>query len=129
MLLLLKLTRVAPQAPSSHHEMTSLIADARTLLAHLSKICGSSNIYFRILALSVEKCEKALNSDSFSGTSSFSVRRNGLEGDDTDSLDPEVDFQSYVPKEFTLEWNFPGLTFCWIPMDWMDLFADVGAGF
>ena len=23
----------------------------------------------------------------------------------------EMDFQRYVPKEFILEWNFPGLTF------------------
>ena len=131
-LLLLKLARIAPQPVSPQDEMTSLIADAKALLSHLSRICGSSNIYLRILALSVEKCEKALNSDSTSGTSSL-VRRNLPEsteaGDDVDEVDPEMDFQSYVPKEFTLEWNFPGLTFCWIPIDWMDLFADLGGGF
>ena len=44
-----------------------------------------------------------------------------------DGLDAEMDFQSYVPKEFILEWNFPGLTFCWIPFDFQDLFVDFGA--
>lgn len=43
--------------------MSSLIANAKTLLGELSKVGGSSNIYFRILCLSVEKCKKALNGD------------------------------------------------------------------
>jgi hypothetical protein len=112
--------------------MTSLIVDAKILLSHLGKIRGSSNIYLRILALSVEKCEKALNSDGVSRVGSLSIRSSGLdgiEGDDSEGVDPDMDFQSYIPREFTLEWNFPGLTFCWIPCDWMDLFADFGSGF
>lgn len=64
----------------------------------------------------MEKCEKALGSDPIPG--------NG-QGDE---IDADVDFQSYVPKEFTLEWNFPGLTFCWIPFDFQDLFMDFESG-
>jgi hypothetical protein len=97
--------------------MSSLIADAKTLLGELSKVGGSSNIYFRILCLSVEKCEKALNRDL----------DENMEGN-IDGADAEMDFQSYVPKEFILEWNFPGLTFCWVPFDFQDLFLDFGSG-
>ncbi|KIM93968.1 hypothetical protein OIDMADRAFT_207874 [Oidiodendron maius Zn] len=111
-LLLLKLARLIPSLTN----MSSLIADAKTLLGELSKVDGSSNIYFRILCLSVEKCEKALNGD---------LDQN-MEGS-IDGLDAEMDFQSYVPKEFILEWNFPGLTFCWIPFDFQDLFVDFAA--
>jgi len=111
-LLLLKLARLLPSSTN----MSSLIADAKTLLAELSKVRGSSNIYFRILSVSVEKCEKALNGDV--------AALNGGGG----PMDAEMDFQTYVPKEFILEWNFPGLTFCWIPFDFQDLFLDFGAG-
>ncbi|KAH7370946.1 C6 zinc finger domain protein [Rhexocercosporidium sp. MPI-PUGE-AT-0058] len=114
-LLLLKLARLLP----SSTDMSALISDAKTLLSHLSKVRGSSNIYFRILRLSVEKCEKALNGD---------VAPSGV-GQSNEVVDAEMDFQNYVPKEFILEWNFPGLTFCWIPFDFQDLFMDFGNGF
>lgn len=112
-LLLLKLARLIPSSTN----MSSLISDAKLLLAELSKVRGSSNIYFRILCLSVEKCEKALNGDL---DQNIDASMNGV--------DAEMDFQSYVPKEFILEWNFPGLTFCWIPFDFQDLFLDFGNG-
>ena len=96
--------------------MPALISDAKTLLTHLSKARGSNNIYFRILCLTVEKCERALKEDG--------EGQGGLE-----LVDAEMDFQSYVPKEFILEWNFPGLTFCWIPFDFQDMFLDFGTGF
>ncbi|OBT52755.1 hypothetical protein VE04_04847 [Pseudogymnoascus sp. 24MN13] len=112
-LLLLKLARLIP----SSTKMSSLIGDAKTLLGELSKVGGSSNIYFRILCLSVEKCEKALNGDL-----------NENIGRGIDGADAEMDFQSYVPKEFVMEWNFPGLTFSWIPFDFQDLFSDFGTG-
>ena len=110
---MLKLARLIPSSTN----MSSLISDAKTLLAELSKVRGSSNIYFRILCLSVEKCEKALNGDL---NQNIDANMNGV--------DAEMDFQSYVPKEFILEWNFPGLTFCWIPFDFQDLFMDFGTG-
>jgi hypothetical protein len=112
-LLLLKLARLVPSSTN----MPALIADAKTLLTELSKARVSNNIYFRILCLTVEKCEKAL-------------RESEGEVQDTSRFpDAEMDFQSYVPKEFILEWNFPGLTFCWIPFDFQDMFLDFGTGF
>jgi hypothetical protein len=116
-LLLLKLAHLIPSSTN----MSSLIADAKTLLGELSKVRGSSNIYFRILCLSVEKCEKALNGDL---DQNMDGSMDGIDG-----VDAEMDFQSYVPKEFILEWNFPGLTFCWIPFDFQDLFLDFGSGY
>ena len=108
-LLLLKLALLVPSSTN----MPALIADAKTLLSHLSKASGSNNIYFRILGLTVEKCERALKEDSEGGLN---------------FVEAEMDFQSYVPKEFILEWNFPGLTFCWIPFDFQDIFMDFGTG-
>ncbi|KAF8861438.1 hypothetical protein BDZ45DRAFT_799906 [Acephala macrosclerotiorum] len=113
-LLLLKLARLIPTSTN----MSSLVSDAKVLLSHLSKVRGSGNIYFRILCLTVEKCEKALNGDV--------VPQNPEAG--VTAMDAELDFQTYVPREFILEWNFPGLTFCWIPFDFQDLFMDFGNG-
>ena len=118
-LLLLKLTRLLPGSTN----MPQLIADSKILLAELSKVRGMDNIYFRILSLSVEKCERALKEDIAQTTASES------NGAPLNFPDAEMEFQSYVPKEFTLEWSFPGLTFCWIPFDFQDLFMDFGAGF
>jgi len=103
--------------------MATLIADAKTLLTELSKARGANNIYFRILCLTVEKCEKALRED-------LGEADQAVNGDQVSAFpNAEMDFQSYVPKEFILEWNFPGLTFCWIPFDFQDMFMDFGAGF
>jgi len=93
--------------------MPALIANAKILLAELSKARGSNNIYYRILCLTVEKCEQALKEDLAWGS----------------SPDAELDFQNYIPKEFIQEWNFPGLTFCWIPYDIQNMFLDFGSGF
>lgn len=98
--------------------MSSLISDAKTLCTQLSNVRGSGNIYFRILCLSVEKCEQALSGD---------VAPHISEGGR--AIDAEIDFQTYIPKEFVLEWNFPGLNFCWIPFDFQDIFMDLGNGF
>lgn len=115
-LLLLKLARLMP----SSTDMSSHIADAKILLGELSQIRGASNIYFRILCLSVEKCENALIGDLDQHMDGSAADINGL--------DAEMDFQSYVPKEFISEWNFPGLTFCWVPLDFRDLFLDFETG-
>lgn len=104
--------------------MAQVIADVRILLNELSKARSSHNIYFRILCLSLEKCERALSEDN---------AQNAAE-DQAAAIFPgpyeaDADFQSYVPKEFILEWNFPGLTLCWIPLDFQDMFIDFGTGF
>lgn len=87
--------------------MPALVAEAKSLLTHLSNSGSSNNIYFHILCLTVDKCEKALEEDPGA----------------------EIDFDSYVPKEFISNWNFPGLTFCWVPFDFQDMFQDIGSGF
>lgn len=115
-LLLLKLARLLPP-PSTN--TSQLIKSSKLLLQHLSQIPGSNNIYFRILSLSVEKCEKALRGD-FPHVDSRGEIRGQEEG-----FVAEMEFQSYVPREFILEWNFPGLTFCWIPFDFGELFGDL----
>lgn len=113
-LLLLKLARLLPETTDT----SALVIDAKALLRELSQIQGSNNIYFRILSVSVEKFERALRGD-LPPTES----RGSQEG-----IDAEIDFQTYVPKEFILEWNFPGLTFCWIPFELGELFMDFGGG-
>ena len=117
-LLLLKLARLIPSSTN----MPALVADAKTLLGHLSKAGGANNIYFRILGLTVEKCERTLKEDM--GERVDEDRQTAVPFPDA-----ETDFQSYVPKEFILDWNFPGLTFCWIPFDFQDMFLDFGTGF
>ncbi|TVY62878.1 hypothetical protein LSUE1_G006676 [Lachnellula suecica] len=117
-LLLLKLTRLLPESSN----MPQLIADSKVLLAELSKVRGLNNIYFRILSLSVEKCERALKEDLAQAANPQNS------GTQLNFPDAEMEFQSYVPKEFILEWSFPGLTFCWIPFDFQDLLMDFGSG-
>lgn len=112
-LFLLKLARLLPTSTN----MSSLVSDVRVLLSHLSTVRGSGNIYYRILCLTVKKFEKALNGAV------------GPQDPEGTAMDAELDFQTYVPREFTLEWSFPGLTFCWIPFDFQDLFMDFGNGF
>jgi hypothetical protein len=118
-LLLLKLARLVPSSAN----MPALIADAKTLLTELSKARGSNNIYFRILCLTVEKCEKALREEMGQAATP------GGEAQQLTFPEAALDFQSYVPKEFINEWNFPGLTLCWIPFDFQDMFMDFGPGF
>jgi len=108
-LLALKLARLFP----STTDMPALVSNAKILVAQLSKARGSNNIYFRILCLTVEKCEQALKEDQGWGT----------------SPDANSDFQNYAPKEFIQEWNFPGLNLCWIPFDFQDMFLDFASGF
>jgi len=109
--------------------MPALITDAKTLLTHLSKAGGANNIYFRILAITISKCERALKEDLGlppNGNGNGDGNAGGFAGE---AVDAETDFQSYIPKEFILDWNFPGLTFCWIPFDFQDMFLDFGSGF
>lgn len=106
---------------------------AKDLLAELEKAGGAEVSYSRILAVSVEKCERALKESQeaqrqdaatdIDGATSATMRSAG--GDSA----AEKDFQTYVPKEFLFEWAFPGLNLCYVPLDWQDLFVDFGAVF
>lgn len=87
------------------------LSEAQTFLRELDKAGMGANIsYMRILSQTVDKCERAMKA---------SMRNDEAESSDTD-------FQSFVPKEFMFEWDFPGLNLCYIPFGWQDLFLDFG---
>ncbi|EKG16083.1 hypothetical protein MPH_06778 [Macrophomina phaseolina MS6] len=44
-------------------------------------------------------------------------------GDD-EGTQAEADFRTYLPKEFSFDWDFPGLNLQYIPLDWEELFGD-----
>ncbi|KAK5133136.1 hypothetical protein LTR08_008160 [Meristemomyces frigidus] len=93
------------------------LQEAREFLRELANVGMGVNVsYTRILAQTVGKCERAVKV-SLQEASERNFR-------DTSSDD---DFQSFVPKEFVLEWDFQGLNLCYIPVDWQDLFFDFGA--
>ena len=96
------------------HHLTARLAEARKFLSELDKIgMGPNAGYTRILTKTVDKCEEAVNSVQQSAGSAVNSA--------------EDDFQSFIPKEFMFEWDFPGLNLCYIPLDWQDLFLDFDA--
>ncbi|KAL1627166.1 hypothetical protein SLS56_006504 [Neofusicoccum ribis] len=36
----------------------------------------------------------------------------------------EADFRTYLPKEFSFDWDFPGLNLQYVPLDWEELFGN-----
>jgi hypothetical protein len=99
-----------------------LIVSAKAFLSELNKAPYPSNkIYFRILCLSVEKIERTLRGAPSGGNAQRRSEENGWQG-----VEADMGYQTYVPKEFMTDWNFPGLTFCWIPFDIQDMFMDFG---
>ncbi|KAK8195869.1 hypothetical protein M8818_007020 [Zalaria obscura] len=117
-------------------QLLGRVNEAQELLEELGTAGGTNVSYYRILALSVEKCERALKealqqqqaeevntTNQWVETGTGSMRSIG--GDSA----AEKDFQTYVPKEFLFEWAFPGLNLCYVPLDWQDLFVDFGAVF
>ena len=98
----------------SPDRLLNRLAEAKEFLHELEKIGMGTNVsYTRILAQTLKKCEKAVNSSLQSGS-------------ERSSAEPG-DFQTFIPKEFMFEWDFPGLHLCYIPLDWQDLFLDFGA--
>lgn len=99
---------------SPDHLMARL-SEANEIRQELDKVGIGANIsYTRILTKTVQKCEKAVTA---------TLRPEGLQNlaESSDS-----DFQSFIPKEFMFEWDFPGLHLCYIPLEWQDLFLDLG---
>ena len=134
--------------------MLEHISDARELLAELQKAGGSEVRYTHILALSIEKCERAVqdlqNQQQNQDHRQASARRSTMDSagailpdmnmHDTSSTLRSVgessvaqqDFsplETYVPQELLYEWAFPGLNLYYLPLDWQDLFVDFGAVF
>ena len=108
-LLLLKLAILLPETSN----LPRLLADARRLLGELENIHGPQNIYFRILNIGIEKAEKALNA--------YMAQRTPTSPGPQEA---EIDFQTYVPKEFMFEWDFPSLTLSFVPIDLQELFSE-----
>lgn len=100
--------------PLSH--LIQCLCDANQFLRELEKVGMGANIsYMRILAQTVEKCEKAVKASMAAGSATQA------EGRESKSAS---DFESFVPKEFMFAWDFPGLNLCYVPLDWQDLFLD-----
>jgi hypothetical protein len=94
-------------------DLPKLLADARQLLGELGTIHGPQNIYFRILGIGIEKAEKALNA--------YMAQRTPTSPGPQEA---ELDFQTYVPKAFMFEWDFPSLTLSFVPIDLQELSSE-----
>lgn len=93
------------------------LEEAQDFLRELDHNGMGTNIsYVRILAQTINKCEKAVK---------VSLQAESERTSQETSSDN--DFQSFIPEEFVFEWNFPGLNLCYIPLDWQDLFLEYGA--
>ncbi|KAF2194414.1 hypothetical protein K469DRAFT_650191 [Zopfia rhizophila CBS 207.26] len=114
-LLVLKLTLLLRDPPS---ELNTLLRDSHNVLEELKKTTVGHVTYFRILQISIEKCEGALKEymTQQPGTSA------NPSGTGTASSSAESDFQEYTPSEFVFEWKFPGLNLRYMPLGWQDLF-------
>jgi len=93
-LLLLKLTILLPDAADQ-----DLLGKGRALFTELtaSSVYGSSEVYLRLLRLSIEKYES----------------RNQARPGELDA---------FTPEEFIFEWDFPGLNLFSSPTGWDLLF-------
>lgn len=100
-------------------QLLARLQEAREFLRELDNVGMGANLsYTRILAQTVDKCERAVKA---------SLQQQGDNGRESTGTSDSGDFQSFIPKEFMFEWDFPGLNLCYIPLDWQDLFLDFGA--
>ena len=95
-LLLLKLTVLLPD-----HEQQDLRQQGQALYYELQKHSGygSSNVYLKLLRLSIEK---------------YASR---------DQMPQPAELDSFIPDEFIFEWDFPGLNLFSSPTGWDLLFS------
>ncbi|KAK0346452.1 hypothetical protein LTR02_005109 [Friedmanniomyces endolithicus] len=94
------------------------LQQAQDFLDGLSHAGMGANVgYIRILSQTVKKCQRAVKASQQAQDSSEQALDTG-----------DADFQSFVPHEFTLKWDFPGLNLCYIPLDWQELFLNFEAG-
>ncbi|KAK7556928.1 hypothetical protein IWX49DRAFT_17141 [Phyllosticta citricarpa] len=96
--------------------------EAMNVAQQLKAVCGGQSEYFQILENSVSKFQKAVRD-----------RRRGRHADggmqsreQSSSNDAEAEFRRYLPREFSFDWNFPGLDLQCVPIDWDELFGDFG---
>ncbi|EON67686.1 hypothetical protein W97_06829 [Coniosporium apollinis CBS 100218] len=141
-LLVLRLSMLLRDPPE---RLMQLLRQAHELLEELERGTGGQIAYFQILAVSVEKCEKALrehmrqkelqqqceSGNGVGGTAAFAAtpgdlgdRHNDGNAGTPGNNDAEQDFQAYAPRELLLQWDFPGLNLRYIPIGWQDLLMD-----
>lgn len=91
------------------------LSQAQEFLNELSQVSMGANIsYVKIVRQTVQRCERTIHAY---------LQSNG----EQPFMDVEGgDFQTFIPKEFVFEWDFPGLHLCYVPIDWEDLFLDFG---
>lgn len=95
-------------------QIRTRLSEANDFLRELDRVGVGANIsYTRILTKTVQKCETTIQA---------SLERPSLQEPTNPS---DSDFESFVPKEFVFEWDFPGLHLCYVPLDWRDFFLDI----
>lgn len=99
---------------------------------------NDSNIYMQILKLSIEKFGKTADIVSPTATTAAAAGTNHQEeeeggergdggtatGSFWELFDAQSDLQSFVPRQFVFEWDFPGLNLFYLPTAWQDFFSD-----
>jgi hypothetical protein len=129
-LLLLKLSRLPPEASGENWQ---LLQDGNLLVQELSKVDTTSgdgnggNIYLQILKLSVEKYEKSMMESETAEDTDMASTSQETPGPFWDLFDAQSDLQSFVPRQFVFEWDFPGLNLFYFPTAWQDLFGDISS--
>lgn len=128
-LFLLKLARILPESPEDNIQ---LLEDGNCLLQKMSKAGGTSSenysngdVYIQILKLGIEKFEKALSENA--SETGVATEDSMATGPFWKSFDAQTDLQSFVPKKFVLEWDFPGLNLFYFPTTWQDFLGDFAA--
>lgn len=134
-LLLLKLSRLLPE-PEQSEEHLDLLERGEAILGELED-AGSkpgSNIYLRILRVSIEKFGRTVRGncvhgdggrrDDDGGDSGGAAARDSSARPFWEVFDAQTDLQAFVPDEFVSEWDFPGLNLFYFPTAWQDFFGD-----
>ncbi|KAH7051192.1 hypothetical protein B0J12DRAFT_572670 [Macrophomina phaseolina] len=102
--------------------LVELGGEARRVARELRRVVGDGGCgYFGILETSVEKFQMAVGARVRGDADA--ARGRGPRGDD-EGTQAEADFRTYLPKEFSFDWDFPGLNLQYIPLDWEELFGD-----
>ena len=92
------------------------LSEAKEFLHELSHVGMGTNVgYLKIVTQTVQRCERAIQAH---------LQPGGIE---TLADMDDGDFQTFVPKEFVFQWDFPGLHLCYQPIDWQELFVDFGS--
>ncbi|PTU23658.1 hypothetical protein P175DRAFT_0468353 [Aspergillus ochraceoroseus IBT 24754] len=123
-LLLLKFSRLLPEPKEERQE---LLDQGNRLLDELmnrgsnSNTASNSNVYLQILRLSIEKYGRTLYENEIGG----------VDGTDQDAVpfwelfDAQTELHSFVPEQFVMDWDFPGLNLFYFPTAWQDFFGDL----